>query len=89
MRPPNEENDLPQYPVVSDPTLVADVPAEKREEEMRNLLRQVIAQQPEAVRASLQKEFEGGAAWHPISSSNPETARLLSRWLSLRELSSR
>ena len=43
---------------------------------MRDLLRQVIARQPEDVRASLQKEFEKGAVWHPISSANPETARL-------------
>lgn len=76
--------DLPQFKVVGDPASVADVPASQRNAEMRKAFEGIFAQLPNSQRAAAREEMEIGFVGVPISSHNPEIARLLSRILSLK-----
>jgi len=76
--------DLPQFSIVGDPGSVADVPASQRDTEIRKAFEGIFAQLPESQRAAARVEMEKGFVGLPISSHNPEIARLWSRILSLK-----
>jgi hypothetical protein len=74
----------PQFKIVGDPASVADVPASQRNAEIRKAWEAAIERLPEPLREGAREEMVKGWVGVPISSSDPEIARLWSRMLSLR-----
>lgn len=81
--------DLRQYPISADPSTVSDVPPDAREAEIRKAFEGIIARLPESQREGARQELQRGFVGRPISSHDPEIARLWSRVLSLTEASLR